>query len=142
MQAVLLEIFRHSTPKEELDLARKIRRRGGPDAIVNNDDALRKLLQEEQRRRVRAQAEAAGEGVSESDVTTEYRVTYTVVDLKRELHEDWNTAVEKNLEVFAGKFMIQQRQVAEELSTAIQEGTERVLDEMNKGPHDLIKHQV
>ena len=68
--------------------------------------------------------------------------TYTLQDLKDELHEDWESAITRNMETFEGKFALYQRQLQDELSRVMRDESSRVIDELNKGPHDKIKNQV
>ena len=68
--------------------------------------------------------------------------TFTLQDLKDELFEPWESAVRRNMETFEGKFALYQRQLQEELTRTMQEGTNRIIDELNRGPHDKIKNEV
>ena len=68
--------------------------------------------------------------------------TFTLQDLKDELHEEWEHAIRKNMETFEGKFALYQRQLQEELSRMIREENNRIIDELNRGPHDKIKDEV
>lgn len=68
--------------------------------------------------------------------------TLTLQDLKDELHEGLEAAVQKNMETFEGKFTLYQRQLQEELARFIREENNRIVDELNKGPHDKIKDDV
>ncbi len=68
--------------------------------------------------------------------------TFTLQDLKDELFEDWESAIRRNMETFEGKFALYQRQLQEELMKNMQEGTNRIIDELNRGPHDKIKNEV
>ena len=68
--------------------------------------------------------------------------TFTLQDLKDELHEDWESAIAKNMETFEGKFALYQRQLQEELSRTMREESSRIIDELNRGPHDKIKDKV
>lgn len=70
------------------------------------------------------------------------RSRYTLQELKDELHEDWESAIKKNMETFEGKFALYQRQLQDELSRVMKEESNRVIDELNKGPHDKIKDKV
>lgn len=46
------------------------------------------------------------------------------------------------METFEGKFALYQRQLQEELAKTMQEETNRIIDELNRGPHDKIKNEV
>ena len=46
------------------------------------------------------------------------------------------------MKTFEGKFALYQRQLQDELSHVMREESNRVIDELNKGPHDKIKNKV
>lgn len=46
------------------------------------------------------------------------------------------------MQTFEGKFNLYQRQLKDELSRVMNEGTARVIDELNRGPHDKIKNEA
>ena len=46
------------------------------------------------------------------------------------------------METFEGKFALYQRQLQEELAKSMEENTSRIIDELNRGPHDKIKNEV
>lgn len=68
--------------------------------------------------------------------------TFTMQDLKDELHEDWQATVEKHMKTFEGKFDLYQRQLTEELHKTVKSESDRVINELSKGPHDKIKNKV
>ena len=67
---------------------------------------------------------------------------YGFDELKRDLDEDVDVSIRRNLDVFEGKFALHQRQLKEELEKIMHEESNRVIDAVNRGPHDLIKHEV
>ena len=139
----MLQILRSSTPSAEKDLASQIKHEGGTDAVIANENTLRILLDEQNKLEARNRAESsADEDVRGLDTTTDKRSIYTVHHLKKELQEDWDTAVKKNLEAFAGKFAIQQRQMQEDMDNAVSRGVDRMINALNQGPHELINNEV
>lgn len=153
LTSLLLEQFHQFTPQVEIDLARKIEEKGGFEAMKSNDFLLRDLdgfqggfasgmKQRSSSKAVReasASYEKKTRGVNER---SSQRSTFTLQDLKDELHEDWETAIRKNMETFEGKFALQQRHLQLALSKFIREENNRLIDEVNKGPHDQIKNKV
>ena len=43
------------------------------------------------------------------------------------------------METFEGKFALYQRQLQDELSRVMRDESSRIIDELNRGPHDKIK---
>ena len=144
LAATLLELFKQMTPAEEVNLARRVDAKGGPQVVQGDDAILKDLLDSEPLADDRTHAqESKATGKSQaSGKSTPGKSSYSVRDLKQELHEDWGTAVKNNMEVFEGKFALQQRQLREELSKFIRDENDRILDNINSGPHDLIKQKV
>lgn len=149
----LMDMFKELTPSGEIELANKVREKGGAQAVRENDASLRELSEFETTS-VDGKRIPKGGAVKDANEHTpktlgvkpqaDKRATSrsTLQDLKDELREDWDTAVSHNMEIFEGKFALHQRQLQEELSRVIREENNRVIDEVNKGPHDLIKHPV
>lgn len=152
LTARLIEMFEQLTPANELELARKVKEKGGAQVVRDNDTYLRELYEFETSNTDEKKHTSKG-GSAENEVgfkpqasnprsSARSSSSYTIQDLKYDLHEDWDTAVSNNLQVFEGKFALQQRQLQEELSKFIHEDNNRILDAVSKGPHDLIKHEV
>ncbi|KAJ3543517.1 hypothetical protein NM688_g5844 [Phlebia brevispora] len=143
----LTEMFKEFTPQSELELARRVQEKGGLMAIKDNDAVLRELNDFatadargfSKAGGPRAQSGHGGKISGKQGTESRTSSTFSLQDLKSELREDWDTAVSNNMQVFAGKFALQQRQLQEELSRIIHEEQNRLIDEVNKGPHDLIK---
>ena len=142
----LLEMFKQLTPPEEIDLARRVQTKGGINAVKDNDHILRELLQESSDRDDKGHSLTSEvrdrDAKNMSAARTKPRSTYTLSDLKEELFEDSDAAIKKNFLTFEYKFALQQRQLQEELTKVIREENDRVIDAVNRGPHDLIKHEV
>ena len=138
-------MFKQLTPSDELALSRRIDARGGPQVVRENDLLLREFLQEDnsaEQKHISKGGASNDHGVKSlsSNSRASGRSSYTIHDLKEDLHEDWDTAIKNNLQTFEGKFALQQRQLQEELWKFIHEENNRVIDAVSRGPHDLIKH--
>ncbi|KAI0265430.1 hypothetical protein BC834DRAFT_879420 [Gloeopeniophorella convolvens] len=59
-------------------------------------------------------------------------------ELRQDIFEDPNVAVERNLIVFSRKFEVQKRQIIDELTLVVQRESDRVIQEVRGGPHERI----
>ncbi len=152
LTALLRDQFCHFTPENEIELARKVEEKGGVQAVKNNDFLLRELDDfqggADSGMKKGASSKTGGGSANHATKTesvnerSAQRSTFTLQDLKDELHEDWDTALKENLKTFEGKFALQQRHLEQALSKFIHEENNRLIDEVNKGPHDKIKNEV
>ncbi len=153
-QQFALAFSRMRSP-EELRLAEVVRSKGGVDAVKNNDAVLRELFKAEKpptHSKGTPVASAAGnaKALQGGDGTKDQRVSdksvqrseYTFSDFKVELREDWDTALQSNLEAFEGKFRLFYDQLEASLHRYMQEESNRVIEEVTKGPHNLIQEPV
>ncbi|THH02037.1 hypothetical protein EW026_g779 [Hermanssonia centrifuga] len=151
LTALLRDQFCHFTPENEIELARKVEEKGGVQAVKNNDFLLRELDDfqggADSGMKKGASSKTGGGSANHATKTesvnerSAQRSTFTLQDLKDELHEDWDTALKENLKTFEGKFALQQRHLEQALSKFIHEENNRLIDEVNKGPHDKIKNE-
>ena len=63
-------------------------------------------------------------------------------DLKKDIFEDPDAAVERNQSVFFRKFEAQQRQIIDELTLVIKRESDRVIKQIQGGPHERILDRV
>ncbi|PSS05479.1 hypothetical protein PHLCEN_2v3761 [Hermanssonia centrifuga] len=139
---MVIEVFRKEwTPWGESQLARKVEEKGGVKFVENSDTMLSELANWDAGAGA-GQKETNGAGhAARLQGRTVKSSSLTLQDLKDELFEDWESAVQKNMETFEGKFALHQRQLQEELARFIREENNRLIDEVNKGPHDKIKNE-
>lgn len=156
MTALVRDIYhREWVPSSEQQLARKVDEKGGVKYVEHSDTALSELSELETSSgsgqkvmitivECRRDVDQICQGgpVAKLQGRTVKGSTFTLQDLKDELFEDWESAVQCNMETFEGKFALYQRQLQEELTKTMQEGTSRIIDELNRGPHDKIKDEV
>ncbi|PIL29961.1 hypothetical protein GSI_07872 [Ganoderma sinense ZZ0214-1] len=117
---------------EERELTKLVNDHGGPDAVMKDESLLRELFE--------SRLAGAGTGISAPDrrarhgggAVDEFR------ELQKELQEDVQTAVRENLEQFEAKFVIQQRELEENLRRAMHREGDRIIDAVISGPHDKI----
>lgn len=143
-----MDMFKLLTPPKELSLSERVEKEGGAQVIKGNDALLRELLLLENTAGEKYKAKGLEQetqrihGLKSGGLkaTKNESSGYGISDLKRDLQEGLDVAIETNLEKFGEKFTIQQRQLQEELSKVVHEESDRVIDAVNRGPHDLIKH--
>ena len=58
---------------------------------------------------------------------------------KAEVCQDWDTALQSNLQAFEGKFKLYHDQLEANLHRYMHEESDRVISEVTKGPHNLIR---
>jgi len=63
-------------------------------------------------------------------------------NLRRDIFEHPNVAVERNLIVFSRKFEAQKNQLLDELTLVIKRESDRVIQEVKGGPHERILDRV
>ena len=127
---VMLAYFQTCMSPEYKEMATRINDRGGIQAVMDNERLLKELVD--------------ARGVSES--TAEVRgahghrreVAFDMEELRAELKEDVEMAMEKNSHTFSRKFEMQRKQIVDELTKAIHREGDRVIDAVTAGPHDRI----
>ncbi|KAI0766852.1 hypothetical protein BD413DRAFT_141493 [Trametes elegans] len=132
---VLLEFFTKATTAEQQELTVLIQRKGGPTAVMGNNDALNELLKFKP-----ANAGALGAKRTERD-SSEHKTHGGAEELdalKMELFESPELAIKKNLDVFERKFKMQQRELAEEMGRMVHHEGDRVIKAVTSGSHDRI----
>lgn len=139
-----LQAFSQLRPAEEVQLAERVEARGGVQAIRNNESALRELFKAESATLTARSAASDGDGskVQRSGVRATQQSEYTFADFKTELREDWDTALKNNFKAFEGKFQLFYDRLEDNLHKYMREESDRVINEVNKGPHDLIRDPV
>jgi hypothetical protein len=109
--------------------------KGGTKALRNNDEVLLSL------------EETAGKAASVSSEghrmprTKPGDASTNADDLKKEINEDLDSAVDKNRIVFFPKFEVQKRQIIDELLVVTRE-SDRVIQVVKGGPHERILDRV
>ncbi|KAI0692702.1 hypothetical protein BC835DRAFT_1416357 [Cytidiella melzeri] len=145
--------FRQMRPPEEVQLAEIVIARGGIQAVQTNEATLRELFKAESpANRGKGNAvgptednsgkvlqNSDGSKVQRSSKRATQRSEYTFDDFKDELREDLDTALRSNFQAFEGKFKLFYDQLEINLHRYMREESDRVISEVNKGPHDLIR---
>ncbi|KAI0088301.1 hypothetical protein BDY19DRAFT_190628 [Irpex rosettiformis] len=139
--------FSQMRSPEELRLAEIIKSKGGIEAVQGNEAVLRELWKAES-------SASHGKVVQGSDGVKDQRIgekdqragekgiqrsEQKFSDFKVELREDWDTALQTNLQAFEGKFKLYHDQMEANLQRYMHEESDRVIQEVTKGPHNLIR---
>ena len=125
----MMEFFQSAISPEQKEVAARIRERGGVQAVLENDRALRDLVD---LHRGSDGAADAGGGLSRREVAIDIDV------LRLEIREDVELSVERNQETFSRKFDMQRKQIVDELSRALHREGDRIIDAITAGPHDRL----
>ena len=122
-----MAMFAQLISPEQSRLEATVIENGGVETLRNNDKMLLELVQTssmtpgaEGRWALRAKASGANPSVEE---------------LRTDIFEDPDTAVEKNQAVYLRKFEAQKHQIIDELTIVIQRESDRVIDEMKTVSH-------
>lgn len=133
---VIMTMFQQLVSPEQKELSALVATSGGVKALRNNNKINKMLLVLEETAS-RASSTPSAEG---------HRALRTKVndadDLKIDIFEDPDAAVEKNRDVFFRKFGAQKNQIINELTLVIQREGDRTIQEVKDGPHERIRDRV
>ena len=124
-------IFETLLPQDLATLKQKVKVKGDINVIKSNSAMLKELNEEENRI-----------SSNKGNERSKRRAEFTLEDLKEELRLDFDASLKGNFEAFEGKFNLYHRQLKDDLSRAIEEANDRVIDAVREGPHDKIKNEV
>ncbi|RPD55866.1 hypothetical protein L227DRAFT_579346 [Lentinus tigrinus ALCF2SS1-6] len=122
----LLNFLEACVSPEERYLADMVRNAGGPEVVINDEAVLRKLYEDKGR-------------PMEHRTVGRYDPENDFQQLQEELRVDPETAIRDNLEQFQRKFMIQQREIEEEMRKMMHREGDRIIESYTAGPHDKIR---
>lgn len=153
-------MFQDMKPRDEQYIEAKIKERGGPELVQEDDDVLRELLEfensiENAKRKTVVRTNSNSHFPRDlptfeqdtklrpdmSERTTQHSALF-IKDLKKDLNEDWKSAVDRNMLIFERKFAVHQHQLRDNLSSVIHEENNRVIRKLSAGPHDKIRDKV
>ncbi|KAJ7084934.1 hypothetical protein C8R44DRAFT_894044 [Mycena epipterygia] len=121
---MITKMFQQFVTPSQKEMSRMIeeeQKRGGQAWL--DDKALQELIEFEAK---------SGEPARKS------RKPFDLEDLKEDLQNDPDTAMERNLERFNRKFDAQTRQIIEEVGRLVKRDGDRVISAVTAGPHDRI----
>ena len=133
----LKAMFEQLVSPEQKELAATVAANGGVTALRNNDKMLLGL----ERTASKAPGAPSAEGHRSPWAKPGDR-SQDADDLKMDIFEDPDAAVEKNQAVYFRKFEAQKRQIIDELTFVVKRESDRVIQEMKGGPHERIRDRV
>ena len=135
---VLKAMFEQLVSPEQKQLSATISAKGGVKALRNNDKMLLELARKVNEAPNLSSAEGHRVPRSKPGDTTNQNAD----ELRKEILEDPDAAVEKNQTVYFRKFEAQKRQIIDELTFVVKRESDRVIQEIKAGPHERILDRV
>jgi len=133
-------LFQQLISPEHKQLSELVAAKGGAKALKDDDKVLQELEKAESKASTAPKAEV-GRARREQHQDNQV-MNLSIVDLRRDVLEDPNAAVEKNLIVFARKFEAQKNQIIDELTLVVKRESDRVVRELKGGVHERILDKV
>jgi len=133
-------LFRELASPEQKRLSELIAVKGGVKVLKDDDRVLLELEKAEDKTVSGEPKAEVGRTRREHPQDTNIRATAN--NLRRDIFEDPNVAVEKNLIVFSRKFEAQKNQIIDELTLVVRRESDRVIQEVKGGPHERILDRV
>ena len=134
---VMKSLFQQLVSPEQKQLSDLVDARGGLRALKGDDKTLLELEKTAGKASNTPKAEV-GRARREQPKDT----TLSADDLRKDILEDPNVAVEKNLIVFSRKFEAQKNQIVDELTLVVKRESDRIIQEVKGGPHERILDRV
>jgi hypothetical protein len=133
----MMSLFERLVSPEQKHLMELVDAKGGVKLLQNDDKMLLEL--DETANKVSSAPNAKGRRAQRGKPTDTNR---NADDLRDDIFEEPDAAVEKNRTVFFRKFEVQKRQIVDELSLVITRESDRVIQEVKGGPHERILDRV
>ena len=130
---IMQQLFKEFINSQERELAMKVKGMGGEAAALQNEQAMRELVNRESEL-------TAGDEPAFATHSVQKR-SFNFVELQQEIDGDPDKAIEQHAESFNLKFGLQKR-IVEELSRVVRRDGDRVIDALTAGPHDRIVDPV
>ena len=134
---VMKALFQQLVSPEQKQLSDLVAAKGGLRALKDDDKILLEL---EKAAGKASNAPKADVGRARREKSKD--TTASAEGLRRDILEDPNVAVEKNLTVFSRKFEAQKNQIVDELMLVVKRESDRVIQEVKGGPHERILDRV
>jgi hypothetical protein len=136
---VSLNVFIALQTAEEDEIAEQIRSKGGIEAVKSQGNLLRQILE--------YSVHHEGEDYSNNNdqherISVLRNLDEALKDLYKELYEEVDAAISAQAAAFEKKYNLAHSQLQRNMKQYIQEEGKRLVDELNKGPHDLIRDDV
>jgi hypothetical protein len=133
----MMTLFERLVSPEQKQLMELVDAKGGVKLLQTDDKTLLEL--DETANKVSSAPSAKGRRAQRGKPTDTNR---NADDLRDDIFEEPDAAVEKNRTVFFRKFEVQRRQIVDELSLVVKRESDRVIQEVKGGPHERILDRV
>lgn len=127
-------LFQQLVSPEQKRLSDLVAEKGGFQVLRDNDKVLLDLEATASKSSRQPIVEVPGGKINKSDLKAE--------NLRSDILEDPDAAVEKNWTVFSRKFEVQKNQIIDKLTFVIQRESDRVIREVQGGAHERIRDRV
>ncbi|KAI0040173.1 hypothetical protein FA95DRAFT_1468620, partial [Auriscalpium vulgare] len=121
---VLMGMFQNFVSKEQKVVADIVAAKGGAKAVRSNDRLLAALDNAVARASEESGIRPAGPA--------------SLDELRDDLMDEPDAAVEKNMAIFSRKFEVQKRQIIDEIALVVGRESDRIIREVKMGAHDRI----
>lgn len=123
----MLQLFQEFVTPQQKKLAAMVQTMGG-DSVLENEQAMKELV--------------AVESALISGGQHARSRSFDFTELREEVKNDPDEAIEKNAGFFDRKFDIQKRQIVEDIARAVNREGDRIIAAVTAGPHDRIVDPV
>ena len=130
-------MFEQLVSPEQKQLSETVAANGGVNALKHDD----KMLLELERTASKATS-APGAEAPRVSRTKPGDADPNTDDLRKDSFEDPDAAVERNQSVFFRKLKAQQRQIIDELTLVVKRESDRVIQQIQGGPHERLLDRV
>ena len=130
---VMQQLFKEFINSQQRELAMKVEGMGGKAAALENEQAMKELVDKESEL-------TAGDELAFATHSGQNR-PFNLVELQQEINSDPDKAIKEHAESFNRKFDLQKR-IVEDLGRVVRRDGDRVIYALTAGPHDRIVDPV
>ena len=127
-------LFQQLVSPEQKRLSELVAEKGGFQVLRDNDKVLLDLEATASKSSRQPSVEGPQGKINKSDLKGE--------NLRHDILEDPDVAVEKNWTVFSRKFEVQKNQIIDKLTLVVQRESDRVIREVQGSAHERIRDRV
>ncbi|KAI1783152.1 hypothetical protein LXA43DRAFT_1187180 [Ganoderma leucocontextum] len=132
---MVLAVFSKVVSPEQQELAALVQKKGGPTAVMGDNDALEELLKFRPATALDQVKPSSGrDGVEHNS----HQDGDDLAAVKQDLFDSPELAIQKNWEVFERKFDLQHKALMANIGGMVQHQGDRVIEAVTAGPHDRI----
>jgi hypothetical protein len=124
-------VFQKLRSPEERELSAFVEKQGGVDKVVASDSLLSFLFVQ-----ATSRAERLGKDARDANVKK------SPSDLRQEIEKDPDDFVKADAKTFENKFDALRSQIVDQVNQVVGHARDRIIDELNKGPHERILDPV